>query len=90
MFPDLAGITFGDIPDGTSYTLAILEVDDDHAVIWTNPESFEVDAQNPLNGLGGHSRDRWSYARADGSVTSEPMDFPVDRLRALLTRNGSD
>lgn len=90
MFPDLVGIGFKDIPDGSSNTFGILEVDDDHAVVWTRPESFEIDPAQPLAGLGGHARDRWCFARGDGSVGFKGPDYPAEKLRALLTRNGGE
>jgi len=90
MFPDLVGLSFKDFTDGSSNTIGILEVDDDHAVVWTRPESFEIDSAQPLIGLGGHARDRWCFARGDGSVGFKGPDYPAEKLRALLTRNGGE
>jgi len=36
-----------DIKDGTSNTLMIVEVDDEHAVIWTKPEDWIFDPKTP-------------------------------------------
>lgn len=40
-----------EIRDGTSNTLLVVEVDNDHASIWTKPDDYEFDAANPTAGL---------------------------------------
>lgn len=57
-----------DFTDGTSNTIFIIEADDAHAVPWTKPEDLKYDAENPQQGLGGHFRDGFLVALADGSV----------------------
>jgi hypothetical protein len=46
------GFTLKDIKDGTSKTIALLEVDEANAVIWTKPDDWELDPDDPLAGLG--------------------------------------
>ena len=48
------GTRIADIRDGTSKTIMLAEVDDDHAPIWTQPQDVEVDRQNPLANLGSY------------------------------------
>ena len=52
MFDGEKGRKTTDITDGTSYTIMLVEADDDHAVIWTKPEDWQFDLQQPLAGLG--------------------------------------
>src|SRR5690606_26181785 len=47
------GTRFRTITDGTSNTVAILDMGDDRAVVWTQPADWEYD-QDPLAGIGGH------------------------------------
>ena len=42
--------TFKDITDGTSNTIMTVEVDDEHAVIWTKPEDLQFDPNDPIEG----------------------------------------
>jgi hypothetical protein len=57
-----------DFPDGTSNTILIVEADDAHAVPWTKPEDLTIDPEHPERGLGGHFRDIFVAALADGSI----------------------
>jgi hypothetical protein len=56
-----------DITDGTSNTIMIVEVDDDHAVIWTKPEDLPFDPKDPAKGLGRFFGG-FNTALCDGSV----------------------
>lgn len=51
--PDKA-IGVRDVPDGTSNTIAVIEVDDEHAVPWTKSADLDYDSENPTKALGGH------------------------------------
>ncbi len=57
-----------DIPDGTSNTIMVVEVDPDRAVTWTKPEDLKYDETNPMAGLGKAHPGGFSAAFADGSV----------------------
>jgi hypothetical protein len=68
------------ITDGTSNTLMLLEVDDDHAATWTAADDLNVDPKQPLRGLGGNPAGRFPGLFADGSVrvilrSIAPADF---------------
>ena len=79
-----------DLTDGTSNTIMIVEVDDDHAVIWTKPDDWEFDPKEPAKGLGPLGRGLRT-ALFDGSAQHlhEP-DLAPARLRALVTRAGGE
>ncbi len=78
------------ITDGLSNTIALLEVDDEHAVPWTAPEDWEYDEDNPTRGLFGLHDGIALVAFADGSVQTLMELFDVDKLHALLTKAGGE
>ena len=56
------------VVDGTSNTIAVVEANDQRAVIWTQPEDYAFDPADPVTGLG-RSPSRGFYALAvDGRV----------------------
>ena len=75
-----------DIPDGTSNTLMIVEVDDEHAVIWTKPEDWMFDPRDPIKGLGQFFEGGFNTALFDGSVRCISPTIAPDTLRLLFTR----
>jgi hypothetical protein len=106
VFPGNIGVTFGDITDGPSNTIMTVEVSDDRAVVWTKPDDFQYDEQNPQQGLR-----RWSgllhyitdkekgltrteggflVGMADGAVRDLPASIKPKTLNALFTRNGGE
>ncbi len=60
-------ISFRDIPDGSSNTVAVIEIDDEHAVPWTKPADLDYDPENPTKGLGGHLEGAVFSAFCDGA-----------------------
>jgi hypothetical protein len=56
-----------DIVDGTSNTIMVVEVDDNHAVVWTKPEDLSFDPKDPTKGLGRFAGG-FNAAICDGSV----------------------
>ena len=82
-----------DIRDGLSNTIMIVEADDEHAVIWTKPEDWQFDPNDPAKGLGRFFLGSFQAAWCDGSVSyftwpKEPKD--ITRLRAFFTRDGHE
>ncbi len=91
MFPPGGkGIAVKEITDGTSHTIMGLEVDDDHAVVWTKPEDWNVDMHEPLKGFGGVHGGRTMVLLADGSVQLLRANIDAKTLRALLTPAGGE
>jgi hypothetical protein len=76
--------------DGTSKTIAVLEVDDDHAPIWTRPHDMAVDLEKPAAGLGGKHPGIFLAVFVDGHVDSIAQAIDPQVLKALLTRGAGD
>ncbi len=87
VFPGPEGIPIKEIKDGSSNTLMIVEVDDEHAVIWTKPEGLPFDPKNPARGLGGQFKGGFNAALCDGSVRFISNTVDREILRRLFLRN---
>jgi hypothetical protein len=87
IFPGKKGIGFGEILDGTSNTILTVEAADAKAVIWTKPDDFEFDADNPLKGLVGLQPGGFNAGMADGSVRFMPASIDPKTARLLFLRN---
>lgn len=90
MFEGNEGVTFKQIFDGSSNTIAIATVVPDKAVVWTQPTDWNVDLENPHAGLFDDSTQETRFARADGSVTTIVSSISADQLKALLTKDGGE
>ena len=84
------GIQMKQIKDGTSNTIMVVEVDDDHAVAWTKPEGLPFDPDQPARGLGGQTEGGFNAAYCDGSVRFLELPHDPDNLRARFTRAGGE
>lgn len=79
-------LTLADMVDGTSNTIAVIEVPNS-GVIWMEPRDISIDeavqriksSTRPVNAL-----------MMDGSVQPISPDVPPDKLRAMMTRNGGE
>jgi len=84
------GVKFSDVTDGTSNTIAILQVDDQHAAIWTKPDDWQYDAKHPLAGLDGPHPGIFVAGFMDGSVRNISQEIDVEVFRAMLTVAGGE
>jgi hypothetical protein len=85
-FPGARGIEFKEITDGTSNTIMAVEVDDQHAVIWTKPEGLPYNEENPLEGIGGQFPGGFNAASCDGAVHFIEQTIDTQKFRLLLLR----
>ncbi len=90
IFGDEKGLRFRDVRDGTSNTVAMVEANDDRAVVWTAPEDWQFDPDNPLAGLGEARGGIFLALMLDGStrVISEDVDLAI--FKALVTYAGGE
>jgi hypothetical protein len=82
--------TFATITDGTSNTIMALEVSDDRAVIWTKPDDYEFDPENPIAGLVGLRPGGFQVALFDGSVRFISQNIDPAVIKALFTMQGAE
>jgi len=75
---------FKDITDGTSNTIMTVEVDDDHAVIWTKPEDLQFEPKDPTRGLSRILNGGFNAGLFDGSVRF--FDWPKDAKQIEILR----
>jgi serine/threonine protein kinase len=79
----------GDIPDGSSNTLLIVE--GASAVPWTKPEDLVYDPARPLPKMGGGLyHDGFNACFADSTCRFLTKDLDEATLRAFCTRNGGE
>jgi hypothetical protein len=76
--------TFGDIRDGTSNTVVLVEVTPELAVPWTAPDDFVFDPNAPANGLQIGTDGRFLAAFADGSVQELRGDLKAAQFLQLF------
>ena len=84
--------TLKEIQDGTSHTIMAVEVDDDHAVVWTKPDDWQFDPQRPKLGLGHLYGDGKFFLTlfGDGSVRTIKSEVIPETLKAAFTRDAGD
>jgi hypothetical protein len=84
------GRAFAEIRDGSSNTIAIIQVDDDHAAVWTKPDDWQPDADDPLQGLGGLHPGGTLAGFCDGHVQFISKMIDPETLLSLLTVAGGE
>lgn len=90
LFEGPEGIGFREITDGTSNTIAAMEVDDAEKVTWTQPVDWSFDPEKPAAGVTTPYAEQLLTAFADGSVRLLKWPMDAERLRRLLTRNDGE
>jgi hypothetical protein len=90
LFPGKKGLHLREITDGTSNTIMIVEAGEEREVIWTKPDDLQVNAKDPLAGLGRPGQTGFPAAFADGSVRYIARTIDAKLFYSLLTRNGGE
>jgi len=89
--PDDAGATrLRDIVDGTSNTVLVVEAGDRNAVIWTKPEDISLDDGDRLRAALLGDRESFLALFADAHVARIGHEVNGEKVKAMVTRNGSD
>lgn len=84
------GVGLRDVTDGTSLTIMVVEADDNYAAVWTQPDDYDLDRQQPGYGLGGIWNGTFFAVMGDGSVKRIPASISAADLTGLFTRNGQE
>jgi hypothetical protein len=90
VFGGKEGTKYRDIKDGTSNTILVVDVPPEKAVVWTKPEDWEVNLDDPLSGLKREDREWFTAGYADGHVSIHSLKNEPSVIRALLTPNGGE
>jgi len=84
------GIRLHDVSDGASNTIMLVKASDSAAVIWTKPDDFELNENNPLQGLIGARSGFFLATLCDGAVRAVSTQIDRATLKGLFTRSGSE
>jgi Protein of unknown function (DUF1559) len=85
------GIAFKQITDGSSNTIAIVQVNDDRATTWTKPDDWEFDSKDPLKGLAGSMHPGIFMAGfTDGHVQAINEGVDLNWFKGALTTAGNE
>jgi hypothetical protein len=76
--------------DVNGETIILFEVSPENAVVWTKPDDWQYDPQDPRRDLFGAGRGYFQVTLADGRVTYLPHHISKASMRALITRSGDD
>ena len=91
IFPGNVPLTFKDVTDGLSNTIMFFEVSPERAVVWTKPDDWQVDLNDPWAGLRRDDRNWFTAAFCDGHASIfDEQSVSAKTLRALLTRASGD
>jgi hypothetical protein len=94
VFGGREGTKLSEIRDGTSATIMAVEVIPELAVVWTKPDDWAVDLDDPLRGVKRRDDERrgkaFAAAWCDGSVRIIRDAVEPTVLKALLTRAGGE
>jgi hypothetical protein len=93
IFEGSEGTSLSKILDGSSNTIAILEADADHAVIWTKPDDLKIDWKEPKKGLEFWKSGTSSVflsAFCDGSVRAVSEKIDAALLKKLLQKDDGE
>ena len=88
MFEEGQRVGIGQVPDGTSNTLLVVEAV--AGVPWTKPEDLRFNPNGPLPALRDPFGRGANVLYADGSCRPLPSGTPEATIKALITRNGGE
>jgi hypothetical protein len=85
VFEGKEGKTVREITDGTVKTVMAVEAHGNRAVIWTKPDDFAVDLEQPLKDLAGVRGDGFLAVLVDGSVQTISNAINPKKMRGMFT-----
>jgi hypothetical protein len=90
IFSGKDGARMADVRDGTSQTIMIVEASE-RTVIWTKPDDFEYDPDDPIRGLvGSLRRGGFNALFADCHIQFISGNIDKDTLLGLFTKGGGE
>lgn len=90
IFGGREGTKIRDVKDGLSNTILAVEVVPERAVIWTKPDDWQVDMNDPLAGVKRTDRNGFTAAYCDGHVMYFPTNVEATDFKSVLTPAGGD
>ena len=93
IFGGRESLEFKQITDGTSNTIAVVEADDDHAVVWTKPDDIEIDLGDPARGLRRATITAGGFLVGDGRRQRGRFlaaDLGAEVLKPAFTAHGRE
>ena len=85
LFEGREGKHFADVKDGTASTIMLLEADDSNAVVWTKPDDWPYNPDQPFAGLGHLQPHGFNVVFCDGSDHFITNTLDMEVFKRLLT-----
>ena len=83
-------VSFRNITDGTSNTLAAVETIAPKAVVWSQPADFDIDPNAPKAAVTDGERQGFHALQADGAVLFLSSEIDPGMFQAMLTKSGGE
>lgn len=83
------GLSINRVEDGLADTVIVLEVDDQDAQVWTAPEAFKLNIEDPRKGVG----EKYGFMPlvfGDGRVEKARKGISKEHFRALVSHDAGD
>jgi hypothetical protein len=85
-----SGVTFQDYTDGSSKTIMVVEADPDQSVVWTKPDDWQYDPNDPRRGLGSGRPGGFLALFGDAHTAFIQNDADPETVKAMMTRDGGE